>query len=137
MTSAKHTKKALLASVMSILLCCAMLIGTTFAWFTDSASSGNNRLQAGKLDIALLMATDQGYENISNGTGNLFKDTKWEPGKTEIVYLAVRNDGDLAAIFDCDVITNPVQDSQYKNLGEVLQCAVLADREIGQEVGGS
>lgn len=135
MTNAKHTKKALFASVMSMLLCCAMLIGTTFAWFTDSASSGENRLQAGKLDIDLLMATENGYESISEGTGNLFKATKWEPGKTEVVYLAVKNNGDLAAMFDCDVVPSAVEG--VKNLGDVLQCAVLADREIGQSVGGS
>ena len=49
----KSTKKALLTSVLSLLLCCSMLIGTTFAWFTDNASSGMNTIAAGNLDVEL------------------------------------------------------------------------------------
>ena len=39
MTNVKITKRALLASVIAILICFTMLIGTTFAWFTDSVES--------------------------------------------------------------------------------------------------
>ena len=48
MTNTKSTKRALLASVMAMLLCFSMLLGTTFAWFTDSAASGSNVITAGK-----------------------------------------------------------------------------------------
>ena len=44
MTSSKNTKRALLASVLSVALCCAMLVGSTFAWFTDSVSTSVNRI---------------------------------------------------------------------------------------------
>ena len=47
MTKSKHTKRALLASSLSVLLCLAMLIGSTFAWFTDTASTSVNGIQAG------------------------------------------------------------------------------------------
>ena len=50
----KKTKRALLASVMAMLLCFTMLLGTTFAWFTDSASTAVNKIQAGTLDVKLL-----------------------------------------------------------------------------------
>ena len=53
MNNKKTTKRALLSSVMAIVLCLAMLIGTTFAWFTDSASTAVNKIQAGTLDIEL------------------------------------------------------------------------------------
>ena len=49
MTSSKNTKRALLASVLSVVLCCAMLVGSTFAWFTDSVTSGGNQIVAGNL----------------------------------------------------------------------------------------
>ena len=49
MNNKKTTKRALLSSVMAIVLCLAMLIGTTFAWFTDSASTAVNKIQAGTL----------------------------------------------------------------------------------------
>ena len=43
MTQSKHTKKALLASGMSLLACVVLLIGSTFAWFTDNVTSGRNQ----------------------------------------------------------------------------------------------
>ena len=60
MNNTKTTKRALLSSVMAILICVAMLIGTTFAWFTDSASTAVNKIQAGTLDIALEMKDNGG-----------------------------------------------------------------------------
>ena len=53
MTNSKHTKRALLASILSVVLCVAMLVGSTFAWFTDSVTSGNNKIVAGNLDVEL------------------------------------------------------------------------------------
>ena len=54
MTSSKSTKRALVSSALAILMCVAMLIGTTFAWFTDTASTAVNKIQAGTLDVQLL-----------------------------------------------------------------------------------
>ena len=53
MTKQKSTKRALLLSALSLLMCVSMLIGSTFAWFTDSVTSGNNKIVAGNLDVAL------------------------------------------------------------------------------------
>ena len=107
MTSSKNTKRALLASVLSVALCCAMLVGSTFAWFTDSVTSTGNRIQAGNLEIDLLMDKQDGngYVSIAGGEGDIFNEaqiaqnsnkTLWEPGKTQIVYLGVQNKGSLA-----------------------------------------
>ena len=49
----KTTRKALVLSLLSLLLCCSMLVGTTFAWFTDSVTSANNIIKSGNLDITL------------------------------------------------------------------------------------
>ena len=57
MTNRKSTKRALLGSVMAMVLCLAMLVGATFAWFTDTASTGVNKIQAGNLDVQLQYAT--------------------------------------------------------------------------------
>ena len=135
MTKQKNTKKALLTSVLSMMLCMAMLIGSTFAWFTDSVTSGKNIIKAGNLDISAtvheLAAWDGGsYENkeiwnypvsytltqdfINKGTGdNVFafpdegenlngnadfmSDSLFEPGKTFVKMIRVKNDGSLAA----------------------------------------
>ena len=53
MTSSKSTKRALVTSALAILMCVAMLIGTTFAWFTDTASTGVNKIVSGNLKVDL------------------------------------------------------------------------------------
>ena len=52
------TKSALLASVLAMVLCVTMLVGTTFAWFTDTASANVNKIQSGTLDVMLEYATE-------------------------------------------------------------------------------
>lgn len=120
------TKKSLLASGLSLLICAALLVGTTFAWFTDSVANKGNRIQAGTLDIDLLMDRnlDGTYDVISDGTGDLFSQATgngilWEPGKTEIVYLAVRNNGSLALNYN--ILLN-VEDA---GLANALEYAVI------------
>ena len=53
MNNKKSTKRTLVSSILSLVLCMAMLIGTTFAWFTDDATSAVNTIQSGSLKIAL------------------------------------------------------------------------------------
>ena len=104
MTS-KSTKRALISSVLAMLLCAAMLIGTTFAWFTDTASTAVNKIQSGKLDVALEMSTDGTNWESAEGQTLTFKtqDNRaadkilWEPGCTyELPKLRVVNNGNLA-----------------------------------------
>ncbi len=96
MTKQKKTKRALFASVISMLLCVAMLIGSTFAWFTDTASTKVNSIQAGTLDIQLVDAEGRNIE----GQTLEFKDTDenlWEPGVTYTLNsVYVKNAGNLA-----------------------------------------
>ena len=53
MTNSKSIRQALISSALAVLMCVSMLIGTTFAWFTDTASTGVNKIVAGNLDIEL------------------------------------------------------------------------------------
>ena len=92
----KNTKKSLLTSALCLLLCMSMLVGTTFAWFTDEVKSGNNIIAAGNLDVELYWSTDaKNWEPVNSGT-NVFTEDLWEPGHTEVVYLKVANEGNLA-----------------------------------------
>ena len=104
MTS-KSTKRALISSALAILMCVAMLIGTTFAWFTDTASTAVNKIQSGTLDVALEMSTDGINWETAEGKTLTFKtqDNRaagqilWEPGCTyELPQLRVVNKGNLA-----------------------------------------
>ena len=105
MTNRKSTKRALLGSIMAMVLCLAMLIGATFAWFTDTASTGVNKIQAGKLDVALEMKDASGnWVSAEGKTLDFVKaaDAKgeailWEPGCTyTLPELRVVNNGNLA-----------------------------------------
>ena len=98
------TKISLVASIAALVLCCAMLIGTTFAWFTDTASTAVNSIQAGKLDIALEMKVNNEWVNAEGKTlswvkaaGGEAEAVLWEPGCTyKLPELRIVNNGNLA-----------------------------------------
>ena len=99
MTKKRSMKRALLSSVMSIILCFTMLLGTTFAWFTDSVSSTRNTIQSGNLDIALYYTKsldDVEWKEVTSETKLFDENALYEPGYTEVVYLKVVNEGSLA-----------------------------------------
>ena len=105
MTNRKSTKRALLGSIMAMVLCLAMLVGATFAWFTDTASTGVNKIQAGKLDVALEMKDAAGQWVSAEGktldfvkaAGAENETILWEPGCTyTLPELRVVNNGNLA-----------------------------------------
>lgn len=105
MNNTKTTKRALLSSVIAMFICVAMLIGTTFAWFTDSASTSVNKIQAGTLDIALEMKNADGSWVTAEGQTLKWKtadnraqsEILWEPGCTyELQPVQIKNNGNLA-----------------------------------------
>lgn len=105
MTSSKNTKRALLASVLSVMLCCAMLVGSTFAWFTDSVTSGGNQIIAGNLKVDLIHVDDGEEVSIKETpTHKIFNYDKWEPGYTVMETLKVVNKGNLAFKFRLDAV---------------------------------
>ena len=94
----KHNSKfaKMVISMVWLLALSIMLIGTTFAWFTDTVTNTGNRIQAGTLSVQLLKHDGSAYQEITNGEGDIFESSiKWEPGYTKIVWLAVKNDGNL------------------------------------------
>ena len=99
MNNKRATKRALLTSVMALVMCVVMLVGTTFAWFTDTASTGVNKIQAGNLDIEVEYRTslEGDWKTLDNAT-DLFgaEGTLFEPGHTRVVELRITNAGNLA-----------------------------------------
>ena len=83
---------------MALVMCVAMLVGTTFAWFTDTASTGVNKIQAGNLDVKLeYKNSEQTSFAEANTNTKVFKDgALWEPGHVEYVVLKISNAGNLA-----------------------------------------
>ena len=134
MKKRNSTKHALLLSALSLLMCVSMLVGSTFAWFTDSVTSAGNKIQAGTLDVQLLMHNGTDYVDISSsadpifGTAGLAQDstyTLWEPGKTQVAYLAIKNNGNLSLKYK---VALDVYDS-VKNLHEVMEYAIIPDAQ--------
>ena len=111
-----------------------MLLGTTFAWFTDSVTSGNNVIQSGNLDMVVEYKTSLDDEWVA-----LEKDTKlfnqnalFEPGYTEVVFLRVANAGNLAfkynlalsvedSVIGKSVLGNDIELSKYLDMGIYVQ----------------
>lgn len=103
MSKKKMTRRALFTSVISLILCLVMLTGTTFAWFTDSETSGRNVIKSGNLDVTLEYWDGTEYKPVTTTT-QLFDDNAlWEPGYTEVAYLKVTNVGNLALKYQLDV----------------------------------
>ena len=93
----KSTKRALLVSALAILACVSMLIGSTFAWFTDSVTSAGNKIQAGTLKVDLELLDENGnWSSIKESNAPLFDYDKWEPGYTDVKILKIENEGSLA-----------------------------------------
>ena len=135
-----NSKKALLSSAFALVLSVAMLIGTTFAWFTDTASTAVNKIQAGNLDVELEYSKNFTEWKKVNDTTKVFEDsTQWEPGRTEVVYLRVKNAGTLALKYTLgiyniynstgkNVLGNKYSLSDYVKLGVAEADAAYADR---------
>ena len=113
------TKRALLTSVLALVLSLAMLAGSTFAWFTDTASTGVNRIVSGNLDVGLQYwgVGEDGQKTwlTAENSEELFdKNALWEPGYTQIVYLKVKNNGNLALTYAMQI--TPVHETVGVNV---------------------
>ena len=100
MNTKKATKRALLTSVMALVMCVVMLVGTTFAWFTDTASTAVNKIQAGNLDVDIVDkegTTSLDGKTLSFRDADGKTDILWEPGATfNLDSFKIVNKGNLA-----------------------------------------
>lgn len=114
----KSTKKSLLACALSLLLCAAMLIGSTYAWFTDSVTNAGNNITAGTLQIALNGDSQEPLFNSNN--------FEWEPGRSQVATADVSNEGTLWLKYKIN-IANVVTDATVADITEVLNVYLLED----------
>ncbi len=130
MTKIKSTKKALIASLLSLAMCFTMLVGSTFAWFTDTATTAVNTIQAGTLDISLVDADGDSLEgrtiDFVKAAGAEDEAILWEPGcayKLPEVYI--KNNGNLALKYQI-VISGINGDAK---LNEAIEWTIKLDGE--------
>ena len=115
MTTKRSAKRALLLSVLSVMLCVTMLVGTTFAWFTDSVTSSSNIIKSGTLDVEMYWmngtddptSTAEGAWNDAS-KGAIFNYDKWEPGYAEVRHIKIENKGSLALKYQIQIIPNGI-----------------------------
>ena len=107
MTSSKSTKRALISSTLALLMCVAMLIGTTFAWFTDTASTGVNKIVSGNLKVDIIGAkSDSHIEklNFTKAAGAESEALLWEPGCRYLTEgFRIANKGNLALKWKAEI----------------------------------
>ena len=85
--------------MLSIVLCAAMLVGLTFAWFTDGVSTASNKIVAGNLDVALYNVEGETETEVTETTNLFDSGSLWEPGHVEVVNLKIANLGSLALTY--------------------------------------
>ena len=123
----KSKKTALLKSVLSLILCVSMLLGSTFAWFTDTVTSENNIIQSGSLKAAMSWKNPGETVWKDASTGAIFNYEYWEPGYVDAKHLKLENIGNLAFQYRLFVVPN--NDAVDMKLAEVLDVYV-SDTEI-------
>ena len=144
MTSSKSTKRALISSALALLMCVAMLIGTTFAWFTDTASTGVNKIQAGNLKVDIIGAkSDSHIEklNFTKAAGAESKALLWEPGCRYLTEgFRIANKGNLALKWKAEINKDNIVDGKAaptakdgKSLLDVIDFYVVTKAADGTE----
>ncbi len=101
----KNLKKGIIFSLLIIAVCVVTIVGTSYAWFTDTASTSGNKIQAGTLDIKLEKSADgTSWEDAEGKPLNLVTadnrtadEIYFEPGATyKLETIKVTNNGNLA-----------------------------------------
>ena len=144
MTSSKSTKRALLTSVLALLMCVAMLIGTTFAWFTDTASTGVNKIVSGNLKVDIIGAkSDSHIEklNFTKAAGAESEALLWEPGCRYLTEgFRIANKGNLALKWKAEINKDNIVDGKAaptakdgKSLLDVIDFYVVTKAADGTE----
>ena len=144
MTSSKSTKRALISSTLALLMCVAMLIGTTFAWFTDTASTGVNKIVSGNLKVDIIgTKSDSHIEklNFTKAAGAESEALLWEPGCRYLTEgFRIANKGNLALKWKAEInkdniVNGKVVDTAKdgKSLLDVIDFYVVTKAADGTE----
>lgn len=144
MTSSKATKRALISSTLALLMCVAMLIGTSFAWFTDTASTGVNKIVSGNLKVDIIGAkSDSHIEklNFTKAAGAESEALLWEPGCRYLTEgFRIANKGNLALKWKAEINKDNIVDGKAaptakdgKSLLDVIDFYVVTKAADGTE----
>ena len=143
MNNRRQTKRALLTSIMALVMCVVMLVGTTFAWFTDTASTNVNKIQAGNLDVELVGATTETeltealkwtQKMSESGEVAAVESGKpiWEPGCTfRTEGFRIKNNGSLALKWKVNINRGVKGVNDKFDLKDVIDFSIVNQKEDG------
>ena len=146
----KATKRALLTSVMALVMCVVMLVGTTFAWFTDTASTGVNKIVSGNLKVDIIGENSDSHIETLNFTkaGTVVGTDAaaailWEPGCRYLTEgFRIANNGNLALKWKAEINKGGARDGKVagstiakdgKSLLDVIDFYVVTSKEENAE----
>ena len=105
----KSTKRNVIVSaILTIALCVSLMVGGTYAWFTDSAKVNVNTIKSGKFDVTLQMLDGEKWVDAEGKTLSFIRTDAedednglWAPGyKFKLPELRVVNNGNLKLKFN-------------------------------------
>ena len=130
MNKERSVKQRLIAAVLVLVMCVTSLLGTTFAWFTDSVTSAGNTIESGSLKVDLSHKVEDKWVSLKEHTDHpIFDYDKWEPGFTAVEALKVDNLGSLALQYRLSVERQSDSAKLGKNaedLAEVIEVYVAS-----------
>ena len=140
------TKKALVSSLLALTLSSSMLVGTTFAWFTDSVTSTGNVIQTGTLNVGMYWAegskavpADDSTDWKDASKGAIFDYTNWEPGYAQARHLRIANEGSLALKYQLAIVpngtvselANVIDVYYFETAAQLNRNTLTADKKLG------
>ena len=140
MSTKKATKRALLTSILAICMCLVMLIGSTFAWFTDTASTSVNQIKSGNLKVAIVDEKGGTLEALNFVNVEDSADILWEPGATFLTQgFKIKNDGNLALKWKMEVNKDSAESGtvpgstgkEEMNLLDVIDFSIVQSKNEG------
>lgn len=136
------TKSALILSILLLILWSVLGAGTSIAYFTDTSTPTVNTFNIGEIDLEVSKVTwnsdqinDFTTESIENST-KVFDDAAlYEPGYTQVVYLEIKNTGEIPFDYQMAVMVNGYQDGfsvthDTIHLAEHLMFGVVWNRDL-------
>ena len=134
----KSKKSALLLSFTSLLLCFAMLAGSTFAWFTDTATTGVNKIVAGNLKVDIIGTNSEDHVetlNFTKAAGAQGEQLLWEPGCRYLTEgFRIANNGNLALKWKVEVNKGTTAtNAKNADLLKVIDFYVVTESENGDQ----
>lgn len=95
-------KRSLFVSAIALTLTAALLIGTTFAWFTSTAQTSVSDIHAGTLKVEIVDENGKAFEKdtISFVNADNSADVLWEPNATfQTQKFKIKSSGTLALTY--------------------------------------